>query len=265
MKVCFSPCFRASVVKGFDSMHDLAITGIYFFFIALLYSTVGHAGASGYLATMALLSFPPAVMKPTALALNIIVALVTSIRFTRLDIFPGACSGPLPWLRSRWRISAAGSQYMPRYTRCWWVWRCCLRLHISSFEARPLRIREEGINRPGMAASLATGGVIGLISGLTGVGGGIFLSPVLIILNWAGLRKTSAIAAVFILLNSISGLAGFIQKGGALPDHLAWWSVAVISGGFIGSSLGATKFNSPVLRVLLGVVLLMAGVKLVTI
>jgi uncharacterized membrane protein YfcA len=116
-----------------------------------------------------------------------------------------------------------------------------------------------------MIASLVSGGVIGFISGLTGVGGGIFLSPVLLILNWAGLRKTSAVAAVFILVNSVSGLAGFIRKGGALPDHLAWWSVAVITGGFIGSSLGATKFNSPVLRVLLGVVLFMAGMKLVVI
>jgi uncharacterized membrane protein YfcA len=106
------------------------------------------------------------------------------------------------------------------------------------------------------------GGGLGFLSGLTGVGGGIFLSPVLIILHWAGLRRTAAVAAAFILLNSISGLAGYLQKGGSYPEHIAFWSVAVISGGYIGSTLGATKFNSPVLRLLLGVMLVMAGFKL---
>ena len=115
---------------------------------------------------------------------------------------------------------------------------------------------------PGIGASLAVGGGIGFLSGLTGVGGGIFLSPVLIILHWAGLRRTAAVSAAFILLNSISGLTGYLQKGGVFPDHIAFWSVAVVSGGFIGSTLGATKFNSPVLRILLGVMLAMAGMKL---
>jgi hypothetical protein len=123
----------------------------------------------------------------------------------------------------------------------------------------------EHTDYPGMGAALATGGGIGLLSGLTGVGGGIFLSPVLIILHWAGLRKTAAVAAAFILLNSISGLAGYLQKGGAFPDHIVFWSVAVLSGGFIGSTLGATKLNSPVLRVLLGVMLVLAGLKMAVI
>jgi hypothetical protein len=122
-----------------------------------------------------------------------------------------------------------------------------------------------GPGQPGMAASLGTGGLIGFLSGLTGVGGGIFLSPVLLILDWAGLRRAAAVSAGFILLNSLSGLAGYLQKGGSLPEHLGLWSVAVISGGFIGSTLGATRINSPVLKVLLGMILLMAGVKLVMI
>lgn len=246
-------------------MHDITLTSIYFFFIALLYSTVGHAGASGYLATMALLSFPPAVMKPTALALNIIVALVTSFRFYQAGHFSwrlfwpfALASVPMAYLGGSLGIHAT-------------VYKILVGLALL-FAAAHLIIRsrasfnqEEGVKRPGMIASLGVGGVIGFISGLTGVGGGIFLSPVLIIMNWAGLRKTSAIAAVFILVNSISGLAGFIRQGGALPDHFAWWSVAVVTGGFIGSTLGATKFNSPALRALLGVVLFMAGMKLVMI
>jgi len=120
----------------------------------------------------------------------------------------------------------------------------------------------ERATSPGIGASLAVGGGLGFLSGLTGVGGGIFLSPVLIILHWAGLRRTAAVASAFILLNSISGLAGYIQKGGVFPGHIAFWSVVVVLGGFIGSTLGATKFNSPVLRVLLGVMLVMAGFKL---
>jgi uncharacterized membrane protein YfcA len=178
-------------------MHDLALAGIYFFAIALLYSTVGHAGASGYLATMALLSFTPEVMKPTALALNIIVALVTTVRF--------AMAGHFSW-------------------RLFW---------------------------PFALASVP----------MAYMGGGLALNTTI----YKILVGIALVFAAFILLNSISGLAGYLQKGGAFPEHIAFWSVAVISGGFIGSTLGATKFNSPVLRVLLGVMLVMAGLKMVVI
>lgn len=244
-------------------MHDIASTGIVFFFIALLYSTVGHAGASGYLATMALLSFPAGVMKPTALALNILVALVTSVRFYQAGYFSwrlfwpfALASVPLAYLGGSLSIHTV-------------LYKALVGVALL-FAAAHLVVRskepdQNGIVLPKMTAALATGGIIGFISGLTGVGGGIFLSPVLIMLKWAGLRETSAAAAVFILVNSISGLAGFMRAGGSLPDHLTWWSAAVIAGGFIGSSLGATKLNNSVLRVLLGAVLFMAGMKLVMI
>ena len=243
-------------------MHDLAITGIYFFFIALLYSTVGHAGASGYLATMALLSFPPAIMKPTALMLNIIVALITTIRFVKAGHFSwrlfwpfALASVPLAYLGGGMHVDATMYKVLVGIALVFAAFHLILRSKVVADDPGQM-------TSPGIGASLAVGGGLGFLSGLTGVGGGIFLSPVLIILNWAGLRRTAAVAAAFILLNSISGLAGYIQKGGAIPDHLGFWSVAVISGGFIGSTLGATKFNSPVLRVLLGVMLVMAGVKL---
>jgi hypothetical protein len=246
-------------------MHDIAMTGIYFFFIALLYSTVGHAGASGYLATMALLSFPPAVMKPTALALNIIVALITTIRFHQAGHFSwrlfwpfALASVPLAYLGGGMAMDATIYKILVGIALVFAALHLMLRSTVAADD--PGRVAY-----PGIAASLAVGGGIGFLSGLTGVGGGIFLSPVLIVLHWAGLRRTAAVAAAFILLNSISGLAGYIQKGGAFPDHIAFWSVAVISGGFIGSTLGATRFNSPVLRVLLGVMLAFAGVKLVVI
>jgi len=246
-------------------MHDIALIGIYFFVIALLYSTVGHAGASGYLATMALLSFPPAVMKPTALALNIIVALVTTVRFAMAGHFSwrlfwpfALASVPMAYLGGGLAMHTTLYKILVGIALVFAALHLILRSSVASDNA-------ENAEYPGLGASLAVGGGIGLLSGLTGVGGGIFLSPVLIILNWAGLRRTAAVAAAFILLNSISGLAGYLQKGGAFPDHIAFWSAAVVSGGIIGSTLGATRFNSPVLRVLLGVMLVMAGVKLVVI
>ncbi len=243
-------------------MHDVAITGIYFFFIALLYSTVGHAGASGYLATMALLSFTPEVMKPTALALNIIVALITTVRFAMAGHFSwrlfwpfALASVPMAYLGGGLALHTTIYKILVGIALLFAAAHVILRNSVVSDDA-------ERVSYPGIGASLATGGGIGFLSGLTGVGGGIFLSPVLIILHWAGLRRTAAVAAAFILLNSISGLSGYLQKGGAFPDHIAFWSVAVVCGGYIGSTLGATKFNSPVLRVLLGVMLAMAGVKL---
>jgi uncharacterized membrane protein YfcA len=246
-------------------MHDIALIGIYFFVIALLYSTVGHAGASGYLATMALLSFPPAAMKPTALALNIIVALVTTIRFSMAGYFSwrlfwpfALASVPMAYLGGGMHVDAAIYKILVGIALVFAAVHLILRSKVAPDEP-------ERATYPGIGASLAVGGGLGFLSGLTGVGGGIFLSPVLIILHWAGLRRTAAVAAAFILLNSISGLAGYLQKGGAFPDHIAFWSVAVISGGYIGSTLGATRFNSPVLRALLGVMLAMAGMKLVVI
>lgn len=245
-------------------MHDLAITGV-FFCIAVLYSTVGHAGASGYLATMALLSFPAGVMKPTALALNIIVALVTTIRFAMAGYFswrlfwPFAfASVPLAYLGGGISMDATIYKMLVGVGLVFAAAHLILRSNAVADDPGPIAY-------PGIAASAAVGGGIGFLSGLTGVGGGIFLSPVLIILHWAGLRRTAAMAAAFILVNSISGLTGYLHQGGVFPDHIGFWSVAVVSGGFIGSTLGATRINSPALRVLLGVMLVMAGMKLVVI
>jgi len=243
-------------------MHDIAMTSIYFFFIALLYSTVGHAGASGYLATMALLSFPPAVMKPTALMLNIIVALITTIRFAKAGYFSwrlfwpfALASVPMAYLGGGIHVDTTIYKMLVGIALVFAALHLILRSKIAPDDA-------ERTTYPGIGPSLTVGGGLGFLSGLTGVGGGIFLSPVLIILHWAGLRRTAAVAAAFILLNSIAGLAGYLQKGGAFPDHIASWSLAVVAGGYIGSTLGATRFNSPVLRVLLGVMLVMAGIKL---
>jgi hypothetical protein len=246
-------------------MHDIALTSTLFFFIALLYSTVGHAGASGYLATMALLSFAPAEMKPAALTLNVIVAVIASVRFYQAGYFSwrllwpfAATSVPMAYLGGSLPVHTGLYKILVGIALVF----AALHLVIRS---RSGQDQAGGEVRPAMAASIGSGGVIGFVSGLTGVGGGIFLSPVLLIMNWAGLKQAAAASAVFILLNSLSGLAGYLQKGGDLPPHLGVWSLAVIAGGFIGSTLGATRLNNPVLKLLLGFILFGAGLKLVVI
>ena len=244
-------------------MNEIILTGLSFFLIAILYSTVGHAGASGYLATMALLAFPPDVMKPTALALNILVALVTSIRFYTAGYFSwrlfwpfAIASVPLAYLGGGFTIASHTYKSMVGFALLFAAAHLLMHYRTSGSD-------DNIIHLPSIPISLLIGGIIGLVSGLTGVGGGIFLSPLLVIFGWAGLRQTSAIAAVFILVNSVSGLVGHLQKGGTLPDNFPVWAVVVFAGGFIGSSLGATKINNPVLRVLLSFVLIFAGIKMV--
>ncbi len=246
-------------------MNDIVLISTIFFFIALLYSTVGHAGASAYLATMALLSFTPAEMKPTALALNVIVAIIASVRFYQAGYFSwrllwpfALASVPLAYLGGTLPTNTTAYKILVGIALVFAAVHFMIRSRNSSMP-------DEVNKLPGLPVSLATGGVIGFVSGLTGVGGGIFLSPVLLLMKWAGLRQAAAASAVFILLNSVSGLAGYLQKGGSVPSHLGGWSLAVIAGGFLGSTLGATRLNNPVLRSLLGIVLFGAGLKLMMI
>ncbi len=246
-------------------MNEMLFIGLCFFFIALLYSTVGHAGASGYLAMMVLLAFPPEVMKPTALALNIVVAMVASYRFYSAGLFSwrlfwpfAMTSVPLAYLGGGLAVNSHIYRTLVGVALVFSATYLAIRYHVSSNSDADIRM-------PGIPISLIAGGVIGFVSGLTGVGGGIFLSPLLVIARWERLRHTSAIAAFFILVNSLSGLVGHLQKGGTVPENLPFWGMMVLAGGFIGASLGATKINNPILRVLLSIMLVFAGIKMVAI
>jgi uncharacterized membrane protein YfcA len=240
---------------------ETLIIAILFFVGAALYSSVGHGGASSYLAVMGLFSLAPDVMKPTALALNILVAGVATFKFYRAGLF----NWRLFWPFAVVSVPAAfvgGATMLPARTYRIVVGIVLLYAAVWMFRSslKPL-IRETHL--PPLWAALAFGLAIGFLSGLTGVGGGIFLSPVLLYMGWAETRATSGVAAPFILVNSIAGLLGHLSSVAQLPPSVPIWGAAAVLGGWIGASYGSKRAPAPVLRQLLSLVLVVAGVKLI--
>jgi uncharacterized protein len=238
---------------------DIWLLAVAFLLAAILYSSVGHAGASAYLAVMAFLGMPTPMMRPTALVLNLLVASIASIRFARAGLF----SWPLFWPFALGSIPFAfigGGIALPGH---WYrtlvglvLWASAARLFLD------LRIPGATHVPPRMIAILCGAG-LGLLAGLTGTGGGIFLSPLLLFMGWAETRQTGGVAAVFILVNSAAGLAGNPSSLSHLPAQLPLWATAAVLGGIIGSELGSRRLGTPAFRRLLGVVLLVAGWKLI--
>lgn len=230
------------------------------FVASLLYSSVGHAGASGYLAIMALLGMAPGVMRPMALTLNLIVASIGTRTFVRA----GHLDWPLLWpfLVTSVPMAYLGGRLALPVT----VYRVIIGVVLIASATRflvDLRAPDTARGAPPRGIALATGAGLGFLAGLTGVGGGIFLSPLLLLLGWATLRTTAATSVVFILANSAAGLLGQLGTVSDWPPELLPWSIAVVLGGTIGSHLGATRLPSAAIRAALVVVLLLAGVKLI--
>lgn len=227
---------------------------------ALLYASVGHAGASGYLAAMALFGLAPEVMKPTALLLNVIVASIASVKYLRAGCFsrslfwPVALAAvPMAYLGGLATLPAAAYKPLLGVVLLYSAWR---------FLARPVDDAAP-IRPPALPWLLASGAGIGLLSGLTGVGGGIFLSPLVLFLGWGRVREVSGVAALFILVNSLAGLAGFFTRHGlALPAGFPWWALAVVAGGWLGSELGSRRLPVAALQKVLAAVLVVAGGKM---
>jgi uncharacterized membrane protein YfcA len=234
---------------------------ILFFAGAALYASVGHAGASAYLAVMGLYSFDPSVMKPTALALNILVAAVATLKFYRAGLF----SWRLFWPFALASIPAAfigGATTLP--TRSYKIVVGIVLLYAAVWMFRSsLKPLQAASHPPPLWAAVIAGLAIGFLSGLTGVGGGIFLSPLILYMAWADTRATSGVAAPFILVNSIAGLLGHFSSVSQLPPNIPVWGVAVVLGGLIGATYGSKRAPAPVLRQLLSLVLIVAGVKLI--
>jgi uncharacterized membrane protein YfcA len=229
------------------------------FIAALLYSSVGHAGASGYLAVMAFLGTPPATMRPTALILNLLVATIGTVQFARAGYFRWGIFWPLavasiPAAYIGGRLALPGTAYRV-------VVGVVLILSAARF-VFTLRAPDVARRKMPVGVALLVGGGLGLLAGLTGVGGGIFLSPVLLLAGWADLRTTAATSVTFILCNSAAGLLGQGAAIAAASAIAPAWAAAAIAGGLIGAHLGSRQLPSPALKGLLAIVLLAAGVKL---
>jgi hypothetical protein len=227
------------------------------------YAAVGHGGASAYLAALALAGIAPAEMRPVALALNILVSSLATWKFHRAGHFRwrlfwpfAAAAIPLAYVGGA--ITLPGQAYRALVG--------VVLVYAAGQLWRSARAGDEmrEVREPPLAAAMAIGGAMGLLAGLTGVGGGIFLSPLLLMLGWAGTKQTSAVAAPFILVNSVAGLAAiFVTKGAALPSYVWFLAPAVLAGGWLGAEYGSRRFANPLVRRVLAVVLAAAGVKMV--
>lgn len=227
---------------------------------AMLYSSVGHAGASAYLALMALFGVPAAVMRPTALVLNIIVAAMGSARYVRAGLFrwrtlwpfmigavPFAFIGGAIDLPGEWYKRLVGVVLLLSAARLLWP--------------REIRALKQASDPP-LWLAIPLGAGIGLLAGLTGTGGGIFLSPLLLFLAWSPPKPTLGVAALFILVNSLAGLAGNVAAVATLPPALPLYAGAVLVGALVGTTLGI-RLAAPWVLKALGLVLVVAGSKLV--
>jgi len=234
-----------------------------FFAVATLYSSVGHAGASGYIAAMTLVGMAVPEIRPTALALNLVVGAIGLVRFARAG-FVGwravlplvVASAPMAWVGARLTLPPGAHE-----------WALAAVLLVSAIglllSASNAVKNDEGWHArvPWTWGPLAGAG-IGLVSGITGTGGAIFLTPLLLFARWAPTREASGISVAFVWINSLLGLIGLLSVGATLPAAFPWWVVAVAAGAFLGTQLGLKVLPVPMLRRALALVLLIAAGKL---
>lgn len=241
------------------SPESIALLAVAVLVVAALYASVGHAGASGYIAVMSLLGMAPDEIKPTALVLNIVVASIGTWQFWRAGHFSWALFWPFALLS----VPAAfvGGYLVLPNDALRILLGVVLLLSAARFFIKPPTEREPGT--PSRAVAITLGGGIGLLSGLTGTGGGIFLTPLLLFTHWARAQRAAAVSALFILLNSSAGLAGYVSSNGDIPAFAWVIVVAAAAGGAAGSYLGSRRLDAVVIKRVLALVLLIAGLKLV--
>jgi uncharacterized protein len=229
------------------------------------YASVGHGGASAYIAAMALAGIAPAEMRPVALVLNIVVSSLGTWKFYRAGHFRwrllwpfAVVSIPMAYLGGAITLPGQAYKILVGVVLLY----AAMQLWRSGKSGEEMR----AVREPPVGWAMVIGAAMGLLAGLTGVGGGIFLSPLLLMLGWAGTKQTSAVAAPFILVNSIAGLvAGFVAKSAALPSYVTILALAVLVGGWLGAEYGSRRFANPVIRRVLAIVLALAGGKMISV
>jgi len=229
------------------------------FIIAVMYASVGHGGASGYLAIMALFSLHPEALKPTALMLNIVVAGVGAYLYYSAGHFSWRVFWPFVMTSIPMSFIGGTFSLPPEYYRpvlgmvlFYAAWRLFARRRNEEYEAKP----------PGLPLSMFVGAVLGFASGLIGVGGGIFLSPLMLLLRWARVREVSGIAAMFILVNSISGLSGHLSSMQYVPEYAPVLAGVALVGGTIGALCGSRHLPVATILKAMSLMMVMAGGKM---
>ena len=241
-------------------MDLIVVFYILLFFVAFLYASVGHGGASGYLALMALFSISPEVMKPTALVLNLFVSLTSFIQFYRgrhfnWKIFLPFAITSVPMAYVGGLLTVDDDVYKK-------ILGILLLIPIVRFLFFA-NIKVEEQKKSNLFLSLLLGAIIGFLSGLIGIGGGIILSPILLLLKWSDMKQTAAISALFIFVNSMSGLLGQLRKGIDFTTDMYMYIAIAFAGGICGAYFGSLKFSSGILKYLLSAVLIVAAYKLI--
>jgi uncharacterized protein len=227
--------------------------------ISFLYSSVGHGGASGYLALMALFSFAPETMKPTALLLNLFVAGISFYYYYKEGFFNkklfisfAISSIPLAFLGGTIDIEAS---IYKKILAVLLVFAILKMLNVFGKESDELK-------QVKLWQGLVVGGIIGFFSGLIGIGGGIILTPVILLLHWGKMKEAAAVSALFIWVNSASGLIGQLTMGIRLSSETFVLAGIALIGGVLGGYLGSKKINNQNLRYILAFVLVIACFKL---
>ena len=238
---------------------SIEIFYIILFFVAFLYAAVGHGGASGYLALMALYGVAPEEMKPTALVLNLFVSMTSFIQYYRGGYFSKKLF--LPIAGASIPLAFVGGMITVEeniYKRILGILLLFPVIRFFFFK----NVADSELKSHNVTIAIITGGIVGLLSGMIGIGGGIILSPILLLLQWTNQKQTAAISAAFIFVNSVAGLGGMLTQGISFTGDMVMYIIVAFIGGLLGAYLGSKKFNQDVLKYVLATVLLMASYKL---
>jgi len=229
------------------------------FAVAFMYASVGHGGASGYLALMALFGISTVYMRASALSLNLFVSAVSFYAFYRGGYFKIRIL--IPFIIGSIPMAFLGA----RITVEPHIFRIILGIFLFVAVARMVYVPRNTIKEIApfnFALAVAIGAFLGFFSGLIGIGGGIILSPVLLLMGWANVKETAAISAIFIFLNSTAGILGLVSNGIHISPQIAYWIAVALAGGLLGAYVGSFKLSLVKLRYLLAFVLLLASIKL---